>query len=107
MSVTLSVTELVREARNIETFSKTKLFARVSVFYPDELIKAVQTAKLDEVRICCIRFAIKNGWYELLTIKDLRSVALRRGIKIYNLSKSIIISKLEEHDNSRKLEEEG
>lgn len=100
MSVQAAVSNLVSEARKIETFSKTKLFSKISVFYPDELMRAIGTAKLDEVKLCCVRLAVKKKWYEFLSIKELRSVALKRGIKVHNLSKTLLISKLKDHDRN-------
>lgn len=102
MSVSLAVSNLVREARNIETFSKTVLFGRIAVFFPNELAEAVGTAKLDEVRLCCIRLAVKQGWYELLNIKELRTVCLKRKMKVHNLSKTILISRLKDYDRESK-----
>ena len=105
MTIASEVLKIVHEARNIQTFSKTKLFIKVSLYHPSELVESIRMCSFSLVKNVCYRIAIDEGWFDLLSTKHLKRLAIGKKIKAHNLVKSQIIVKLRDHE--RKIKQES
>jgi hypothetical protein len=93
-----AVSDVVSEARQIQTISHTRLFARAMLHEPHLLEKKVRAFNYEALKEYLVDFGKRHLMYEELSKKEITRMCLHRKMTIRGLNKFQLIERLRLYD---------